>query len=714
MSSNMRTSLIGSGQVISQPKSKDEENPASQEAAATSSADADLAKGREMANAIRFLAVDAVEKANSGHPGMPLGAADIITTLWTKFISFDPHNPDWIDRDRFILSAGHGSMLLYALLYLIGIDGVGIEDIKKFRQLGSCTPGHPERGSIPGIEVTTGPLGQGFAMAVGEAIAERQLNSLYGDDIIEHYSYVLASDGDLMEGISFEAASLAGHLKLNKMIVLYDSNNITIDGNTELSDSTNTALRFESLGWDIEEVDGHDNNKIEQAISNAQKSEKPSLIICKTKIGYGAPTKEGKAASHGAPLGKEEIASLRKALNWEHPPFEIPGNLLDDWRIAGLKMAKKRAGWQQKWGKLDNNIKNEITRRFDNNLPDGILRALNACKRKLGKERSIATRKASGAVIETLAEMLPELIGGSADLTGSNNTKAESQNIFDGQNYNGNYIHYGVREHAMAAMLNGMAAHGGMLPYGGTFLIFSDYCKPSVRLAALMGLRNIFIFTHDSIGLGEDGPTHQPIEHLASLRSIPNLNVFRPADAVETVECWDLMLKSKNTPSALLLSRQDLPVVRNAQGEENRSQRGAYELRGVDGNEDLTLIASGSEVALALAVRRRLNNKRIAARVVSVPCLDLFASQSLEFRNSILGNNTLRVVIEAAGNSNWHDVTGDGCHFIGMNSFGASGSTESVFNHFGFNEEVIADKVFEFVQRSKQKEKERSLNAGSN
>ena len=706
----MRTSLLGAGQVISKPKdtASAQEDRVADKAAdkvndATLQESAD--KQKQLANALRFLAVDAVEKAGSGHPGLPLGAADIITTLWTKFINFDPHKPDWSNRDRFILSAGHGSALLYALLYLIGTEGVAIDDIKNFRQLDSRTPGHPERDCLPGVEVTTGPLGQGFAMAVGMAIAERKLNKKYSDDILEHYTYVLASDGDLMEGISFEASTLAGHLKLNRLIVLYDKNDISIDGDIALTDSSNIALRFQSANWHTEEIDGHDYAAIETALSNAQKSDKPSLIICQTKIGFGAPTKEGSAASHGSALGADEIDGLRKNLNWQSPPFEIPANILDEWRIAGLNMAKKRTTWEQKWQRLDETTKTEITRRFNQDLPDGLKRALNACKRTLAKERSLATRKASGAALDVLTEFLPELLGGSADLSPSNNTKADAQEIFSAENYSGSYIHYGVREHAMAAAINGMAAHGAILPYGGTFLIFSDYCKPALRLAALMSVRSIFIFTHDSIGLGEDGPTHQPIEQLASLRAIPNFNVMRPADAVETIECWELALSGKTTPSALLLTRQDVPLLRNAVSEENRSRRGAYELRGVDGNEDVTLIASGSEVTLALETRRRLNNKRIAARVVSVPCLDIFAQQTPEARAQVLGTTGIHVVIEAATNSSWQDIIGDNCHFIGISSFGASAPYEQLFEKFGFDSETIADKVEKLVQQFKQKEK---------
>ncbi len=717
MANNMRTSLLGAGQVISKRDNTSDTSGASGKPEAsvpddtadqTSTSAHEQAQGQahqKMVNALRFLAVDAVEKAASGHIGMALGAADIITTLWTKFVRFDPHNPEWIDRDRFILSAGHGSALLYSLLYLIGTEGVTIEDLQNFRQLNSRTPGHPERNCLPGVEVTTGPLGQGFSMAVGMAVAERKLNQQYSDDIIEHYTYVLASDGDLMEGVSAEAAALAGNLKLHRLIVLYDKNDVSIDGATSLADNSNIPMRFQSFQWNVIETDGHDSQSIEAALREAQKSDKPTLIICQTKIGFGTPDREGTAAAHGGPFGEKEIAATRENLQWHNPPFALPDDVLDDWRIAGLTMAKKRGAWQQKWDTLDENTKAELSRRFDKELPDGLGRALNTCKRKLAKEKSLATRKASQAALEVLSEYLPELIGGSADLSDSNGTKAAAQTIFNSQDYSGSYIHYGVREHAMAAAINGMAAHGAILPYGGTFLIFSDYCKPALRLAALMEMRAIFVFTHDSIGLGEDGPTHQPVEHLASLRALPNFNVFRPADGVETIECWEIALAQKNRPSALLLTRQSVPLLRNAVSEENRSRRGAYELRGVDGNEDVTILASGSEVALALEVRRRLNNQRIAARVVSVPCFDLFARQTPEARAQVLGTTGIHVIIEAAANSNWHDIVGDGCHFIGMNSFGASAPAEQLFEKFGFNETLIADKIDALVQQFKQKQK---------
>ena len=547
MGSSHRTTLLGAGQVISSSKKLEDETRAPDLSVAKSSDVTPL----EMANALRFLSMDAVENAQSGHQGMPMGAADIITALWTRFISFDPLKPDWPNRDRFVLSAGHGSMLLYALLYLIGTKSVTIDDLKNFRQLGARTPGHPERGCLPGVEVTTGPLGQGLGMAVGMAIAERQMHSslsMVDDDIVNHWTYVLASDGDLMEGISHEAISLAGHLKLARLIMFHDNNKITIDGDIALAGGGDVLARFESAGWHSVIIDGHNPEAITSAVKEAQKTERPSLISCETKIGFGSPNKEGTHDSHGAGLDKDEIAATRQALNWQAEPFDIPEKILDAWRIAGRRMAKKSAPWQKTWDALPENLKSEITRRQNNDLPDGTARAISQCKRQLAREKKMATRKASGIVLETLSELLPGMIGGSADLTGSNNTKPSEQEILSADNHGGRYIHYGVREHAMAAIMNGIAAHGGMLPYGGTFLVFSDYCRPSIRLAAMMGLRVVFVFTHDSIGVGEDGPTHQPIEHLAALRAIPGLSVFRPADAVETAECWGYGHPAKKCP----------------------------------------------------------------------------------------------------------------------------------------------------------------------
>ncbi len=702
MASSHRTTLLGAGQVISSSKKTENETPTPELAAVQSSE----VSAQDMANAIRFLAIDAVEKAQSGHPGMPMGAADIITTLFTRFISFDPHKPEWLNRDRFILSAGHGSMMLYALLYLIGIEEITIDDIKNFRQLGAKTPGHPERGCLPGIEATTGPLGQGLAMGVGMAIAERQMHSVFShqsDDIVNHWTYVLASDGDLMEGISHEAISLAGHLKLGRLVILHDSNQNTIDGKTELADSSNIIARFQSAGWHSLSVDGHDHEAIAQALTDAQNSEQPSFISCKTKIGFGAAKKEGSHQSHGAPLGADEVAATRQKLGWHAPPFEVPGKILDAWRIAGLRMAKKNGPWQKKWSALPENVKSELTRRQTSELPDGTARALSECKRQLAREKNLATRSASGVVLERLNELLPELIGGSADLTGSNNTKTTAQEIFSAENHSGKYIHYGVREHAMAAIMNGLAAHGAMMPYGGTFLIFSDYCRPAIRLAALMGLRVIYVLTHDSIGVGEDGPTHQPIEHLASLRAIPGLNVFRPADSVETAECWDIAIRQKNNPAAILLTRQKVPTIRNAQTEENRSRQGAYQLRGVDGAEDATLIASGSEVNIALEARRLLGAKRIAARVISVPCLDIFAAQPLEYQAEILGDSNVRCVIEAATESNWQRIAGGKTIFIGLDQFGASAPGDTLFPHFGLTADAVADAVLDAIEKNKDK-----------
>src|SRR5580700_1365860 len=592
-----------------------------------------------MANAIRALAMDAVEKANSGHPGLPMGAADIATVLFTRFLKFDPADPAWPDRDRFVLSAGHGSMLLYALFYLLGSESMTIEEIKRFRQLGSLTPGHPEHGHTPGVETTTGPLGQGLANAVGMAIAERHLAAVFGSDIVDHTTYVLASDGDLMEGISQEAIALAGHLKLNKLIVLYDDNGISIDGPTSLSDNVDQVKRFQSAGWAATLIDGHDPVAITAAIEAAKKSDRPSLIACRTTIAFGAPTKAGTASAHGSPLGAEEIKGAREKLGWTSPPFEIPTAILEAWRAAGARGKPARLAWKERLAASDPLHHAEFERRLRGELSELFPGAVRALKEKLSAApKEIATRAASELALDSLTAALPEMIGGSADLTGSNNTRAKGMKALDAADYGGRFIHYGVREHGMASAMNGMALHGGIIPYSGTFLVFSDYCRPAIRLASLMGRRVIHVMTHDSIGLGEDGPTHQPVEHLAALRAIPNLLVFRPCDAVETAECWQLALEASDRPSALALTRQNLPQLRTGFAAENRCAAGAYELLPADaGAAQVSLFASGSEVAIAAEARKLLVARGIAARVVSVPCFELFQSAPAQARAVVIG-----------------------------------------------------------------------------
>ena len=601
----------------------------------------------DMANAIRFLAADAVEKANCGHPGMPMGAADFTTVLYSKFLKIDPQKPDWPDRDRVILSAGHGSMLLYAVNHLVGFSDMTIEEIKNFRQLGSKTPGHPEYGHTLGVETTTGPLGQGISTAVGMAIAEKIQNAKYGDAIVDHKTYVIASDGDLMEGISQEAISLAGHLKLSKLIVLFDDNNISIDGAIDLSDSTDQLMRFEASGWNVNRVDGHNHDDIEKAIQEAIESSKPSLIACKTKIGFGSPSKEGKSSSHGAPLGAEDIAQMKKNLNWDYEEFEIPSDIKDAWRLVGLKNSSKRQEWEERL--LDNKDKEiEFLKDIDGQISEELDKEINEIKKVFSEEKpGWATRKSSQEVLETINKVLPNTIGGSADLTGSNNTKTKNISIIDSNNFAGRFIHYGIREHGMAAAMNGIALHKGLIPYSGTFLVFSDYCRPSIRLAALMDIKVIHVMTHDSIGLGEDGPTHQPVEHLPSLRAIPNLNVFRPADTTETAECWSLAIKSKG-PSIIALSRQGCPHLRNTFEEKNKSSLGAYEIKSSDGKVQVNLIATGSEVSLAVEVYEELKNDGINSRVVSAPSFELLNKQDNDYIDKTLGQSGLRVGIEAS------------------------------------------------------------------
>ncbi len=645
----------------------------------------------DMANAIRALSMDAVEKAASGHPGMPMGMADVATVLFSEFLKFDPKHPNWPDRDRFILSAGHGSMLQYALLYLTGYDDMTLEEIKRFRQLGAKTAGHPEFGHATGIETTTGPLGQGLANSVGFALAERMLAARFGN-LVDHHTYVIAGDGCLMEGISQEAISLAGHLKLNKLIVLWDDNKISIDGPTSLTISEDTLKRFEASGWYVQAIDGHNVDAIRAALKKAQASDKPVLIACRTKIGYGAPTKENSEKCHGSPLGKDEIAGARKNLGWSYGEFEIPDAILSAWREIGARGGKAFSEWSKKPGNYD------FERLMHGDLPDGWNDAFTAFKKKLAETKpKEATRKSSENVLNVLTKEIPEMVGGSADLTGSNNTKTNHQSPVTSHDYSGSYIYYGVREHAMGAAMNGMALHGGFIPYGGTFLIFTDYMRPAIRLSALMQQRVIYVMTHDSIGLGEDGPTHQPVEHLASLRAIPNLNVFRPCDATETAECWALALTQKNTPSILSLTRQNLPALRTEYTDQNLCARGGYvisECQVASAKCQVTLIATGSEVSIAIDAQKKLAEKNIAAKVVSLPCWELFDAQTKEYKESVLGKNTLKVAIEAASGFGWERYIGTDGIFIGMKGFGASAPAPDLYKHFG----ITADHIFNAVK----------------
>jgi len=647
----------------------------------------------DMANAIRALTMDAVQKATCGHPGMPMGMADVATVLYTRFLNFDPLRPDWPDRDRFVLSAGHGSMLLYALLYLTGYPDMTIEEIRNFRQLHSRTPGHPEYRDTPGVETTTGPLGQGLGNAVGMALAERLLNARYGDDLVGHYTYVIAGDGCLMEGISHEAASMAGHLGLNKLIVLFDDNEISIDGPTSLTVSDNAIQRFESYGWATLSVDGHDPEAVAAAIETAQGHDRPTLIACKTTIGYGAPTKQGKASSHGAALGAEEIAGAREALGWSSPPFEIPEDILAAWRAAGTRGQSLSAAWDEKLAAAPSDQRARFEREQRGELPEGWQDALDAFKKKMVEEApKVATRVASSKVLEALTGVVPELIGGSADLTGSNNTKTSHQDIVSAGKFGGSYIHYGVREHAMAAAMNGLALHGGIVPYGGTFLVFTDYCRPSIRLSALMGLRVVYVMTHDSIGLGEDGPTHQPVEHLAALRAMPNLLVMRPADMIETAECWELALKSEGRPSVLALTRQGLPTLRK-EAAENFCAYGAYILTPAQTSRQVTLIASGSEVEIALEAQKRLEVEGIGTAVVSMPSWELFEEQPQHYRDEVLGPGSLHVAVEAAGPMGWERWIETGGGFVGMRSFGASAPADQLYADFKITPDAVIEAV---------------------
>jgi transketolase len=654
---------------------------------------ADLAA---MANAIRFLSADAVEKANSGHPGLPMGAADIATVLFTRFMEFDTKNPDWPDRDRFVLSAGHGSMLLYSLLYLLGYPDMDIEQIKNFRQLGSKTAGHPEYGHAAGIETTTGPLGQGLANAVGMAIAERKLNAEFGDDLVDHRTWCLAGDGCLMEGISQEAITLAGHLKLAKLTVIWDNNDISIDGPVSLTDSTDQVARFTASGWKTIEIDGHVSEQIIKAFEEAQASDRPVFIAARTTIGYGAPTKAGTSKAHGSPLGEEELKGARKALGWKCAPFKVPEEVLDAWRIAGLRPCQKRKKWEKSFEALDADKKGDFERRMRGEAPAALDEAITKLKKKYAADKPVmATRKSSETVLETINEVMPETIGGSADLTGSNNTKTSQTAPITADDFSGRYIYYGIREHGMAAAMNGIALHGGLAPYGGTFLAFADYCRPSIRLAALMGIRSIFVMTHDSIGLGEDGPTHQPVEQLASLRAIPNLNVFRPADTVETAECWQLALQSRTTPSVLALTRQNLPAVRTSHEDENLCARGAYELTQASGEAQVSIFASGSEVQIALEAQQMLEKDGTPARVVSVPCFELFERQSPQYQHSVIGDAPVRVAVEAAVRQGWGRFIGENGVFVGMHGFGASAPYQELYEHFGITAEAAVTAVRE-------------------
>ena len=644
-------------------------------------------KLQQMANAIRFLSADAIEKAKSGHPGMPLGMADVAAVLFGRYLKVNPADPRWFDRDRFVLSAGHGSMLLYSLFYLMGYNDITLDDIKNFRQLGSKTAGHPEYGHLAGIDMTTGPLGQGISSAVGMALAERRINAEFGNDLCNHYTYVICGDGCLMEGISEEAISLAGLWKLNKLIVFWDNNNITIDGTVDKSNGTDQIARFKAVGWNTISINGQDYSEIADAIEQAQKSDKPTLIACKTTIGFGAPHKQGTSKVHGSPLGAEELAEMRQNLGWTAEPFEIPTEIMAAWRAAGQRSAAQYAEWQNN-AQTNAKFLDYIT----NKLPQNWNKDLNELENKAVKEQiSVATRKASQLCLENIMGRIPQIIGGSADLAASNLTFVEGMKTITAADYDGNNVMYGIREHAMGAIMNGMALHGGVIPYGGTFFVFSDYMRPSMRLAALMGLRVIYVLTHDSIGVGEDGPTHQPIEHLASYRAMPNIYTFRPCDVVETAEAWKIALESEQTPSILALSRQNVPTLRT-KTTENMSRFGAYVISPAQREPQATILATGTEVALAVEAQKRLRADGVEVSVVSMPCCELFDAQPEEYKRSILGKAP-RIAVEAAAVYGWEKYTGSSENVIGLSEFGASGKGEDVYKHFGITVEHIVEKV---------------------
>ena len=645
-----------------------------------------------MANAIRGLAMDAVEKAKSGHPGLPMGAADIATVLFTQFLKFDAANPRWPNRDRFILSAGHGSMLLYALLYLTGNTDMTLDQLKHFRQLGSLTPGHPENFHTKGIETTTGPLGQGIATSVGFALAEKMLAAEYGKKIVDHHTYVLASDGDLMEGVSQEAIAMAGHWKLNKLIVLYDDNGISIDGPLSIADSVDQVKRFKSAGWQAELIDGQDQQAIAAAIARAQKSNKPSMIACKTTIGYGAPTRAGTAKAHGEALGADELKGAKEKLGISLEPFSVPPDVLKSWREVGARGAAAREEWEARFAALPARKRTEFERRLRHERPAALAKAFKAHKKALIETpQNIATRKSSELAIEAIVPAMPEFLAGSADLTGSNNNKAKSAIAFSAKTPKGRFIHYGVREHGMAAAMNGIFLHGGFAPNGATFLVFTDYARPAIRLAALMGTGVVYVMTHDSIGLGEDGPTHQPVEHLAALRAIPNMRVFRPCDAVEVAECWELALNRIDGPTVLALTRQNLPQLRTTAPSDNPCSHGAYELVAAQGEAKVSLFASGSEVEIAVAAQKQLGERGIASRVVSVPSLELLLAQPADRQKAIIGNAPVKVAIEAAVRWGWDAVIGPNGAFVGMHSFGASAPAKDLYKHFGVTAEAAVN-----------------------
>jgi transketolase len=645
-----------------------------------------------MANAIRALAMDAVEQAKSGHPGLPMGAADVATVLFSRFLKFDPSDPMWPDRDRFVLSAGHGSMLIYALLHLLGYERMTVEELKRFRQLGSLTPGHPENFVTPGVETTTGPLGQGLGNAVGMAIAERHLAAEFGSEVVDHHTYVLTSDGDLMEGISQEAIALAGHLKLNRLIVLFDDNGISIDGPLSLADSVDQVRRFEAAGWAAVRVDGHDPEAVAGAIAAAQGADRPTLIACRTTIGFGAPSKAGTEKCHGSPLGADEIKGAREQLGWSEPPFVIPADVRDLWRGVAQAGKAAHAAWTNRLAALAPERRAEFERRLHGELPkEALAAAVRSLKEKLAAApKEIATRTASENALEVLAPAVPAMVGGSADLTGSNNTKPKGMTVLNAANYAGRFIHYGVREHGMASAMNGMALHGGIIPYSGTFLVFSDYCRPAIRLAALAGQRVIHVMTHDSIGLGEDGPTHQPVEHLAALRAMPNVSVFRPCDAVETLECWQLALENADGPSILALTRQNLPQLRVGNDAMNRCAEGAYEIAPAERDQaDVSLFASGSEVAIAVEARKLLGERGVSARVVSVPCFELFRALPAAGRHKVVGGAAVKIAVEAAVRQGWDEIIGSDGVFVGMTGFGASAPYKELYKHFGITPDRV-------------------------